>query len=273
MEFGTCYLLFGIWYLLFVICYLEFGIWYLEFGTWNLEFMSDIWQDGYTLHTFMCDAECKARLTAICHCMQESAGRHAAQFRLGYEGMQANNQAWVLNRMRVQIDDYPDWKSKLYVETWVQMMRGPFSQRYFLLKNENEETIGSANTFWVVIDATTHKPQRLKSQTEIPVIDRVPSCGTAEKIVLPDDLQLLESHRVRQSDLDLLHHVNNVKYLEWILDAQTNIKATRPHQIDLNFVGEARLNDKVEIYSKESDDQQFYQIKSGEKEICRAIIK
>ena len=266
-------LLFGVWYLKFGTCYLEFGTWNLVLGICYLEFMNDVWQDEYTLHTFMCDAERKARLTAICHCMQETAGDNAAQFRLGYEGMQANNQAWVLNRMRVQIHDYPDWKSRLYVQTWVQLMRGPFSQRYFLLKNENDETIGSANTFWVVIDTTTHKPQRLKSKTEIPITDHVPPCGTAEKIVLPDDLQLIDNHQVKQSDLDLLNHVNNVKYLEWILDTQTNIKATRPHQIDLNFVGQARLNDKVEIYSKVSDDQQFYQIKSGEKEICRAIIK
>ena len=86
-------------------------------------------------------------------------------------------------------------------------------------------------------------------------------------------MQLVGNHQVKQSDLDLLHHVNNVKYLEWILDTQTNIKATRPHQIDINFVGEARLNDKVEIYSEVSNGEQFYQIKSGEKEICRGILK
>jgi len=230
--------------------------------------MTNVWKDEYVLHTFMCDAERKARLTAICHCMQETAGRHAAQFRLGYEGMQANGQAWVLNRMRVQISDYPDWKSTLHVETWVQLMRGPFSQRYFLLKNENDETIGSANTFWVVIDAVTHKPQRLKSEAEIPIIDKVPPCGAAEKISLPESLQKTDNHKVRQSDLDLLHHVNNVKYLEWILDAQPNIEATRPRQIDLNFVGQARLNDAVDIFN----DQQFYQLKCGEKEICKAVF-
>ncbi len=228
----------------------------------------NIWKDEYVLHTFMCDAERKARLTAICHCMQESAGRHANAFRLGYEGMQANGQAWVLNRMRVQIDDYPDWKSTLYVETWVQLMRGPFSQRYFLLKNEKGETMGSANTFWVVIDAITHKPKRLKSEAEIPVIDRIPSCGAAEKIGIPENLQKTDNHIVRQSDLDLLHHVNNVKYLEWILDIQPNIKAIRPRQIDLNFVGQARLNDLVDIFNH----QQFYQLKCGEMEICRAVL-
>jgi len=228
----------------------------------------NVWKDEYVLHTFMCDAERKARLTAICHCMQESAGHHAEAFQLGYEGMQANGQAWVLNRMRVQIDSYPDWKSTLQVETWVQLMRGPFSQRYFLLKNENGETIGSANTFWVVIDTGTHKPQRLKSQVKIPIVDQTPPCGAADKINLSENLQKIDNHIVKQSDLDLLHHVNNVKYLEWILDAQPSIEATRPRQIDLNFVGEARLNDGIDIFN----NQQFYQLKCGEKEICKAVF-
>jgi len=231
-----------------------------------------VWRDEYMLHTFMCDAERKARLTAICHCMQESAGRHAAQFQLGYEGMQANNQAWVLNRLRVQMSDYPDWKSTLCIETWVQMMRGPFSQRYFLLKNGAGEIIGSANTFWVVIHTTTHKPQRLKNKIEIPIIDEVPPCGAAEKIILPDGLQIIDNHKVKQSDLDLLHHVNNVKYLEWVLDTQSQSEAIRPRQIDLNFVGETHLNDTIEIHKITSDNQQFYQLKSSEKEICKGVL-
>ena len=36
-----------------------------------------IWQDEYVMHTFLCDANRKARLTSLCHCLQETAGHHA----------------------------------------------------------------------------------------------------------------------------------------------------------------------------------------------------
>jgi len=233
-----------------------------------------IWQDEYVMHTFLCDANRKARLTSLCHCLQETAGHHATAYRLGYEGMKTNNQAWVLHRFRVQIDHYPEWEETLKVNTWVQMMRGPFSQRYFLLKNEKNETIGSANTFWVVIDGTTHKPQRLKDQQAvIPLLNEIPTCGTSEKIALPDDMKALDKHIVKSSDLDLLHHVNNVKYLEWILDMPSNV-GQYPRQIDLNFVGEAHLNDHIDILTSTSEGAQFYQLKNHEndKEICKAKI-
>ncbi len=226
------------------------------------------------MHTFMCDAERKVRLTAICHCLQETAGLHAVEYQLGYEGMKANNQAWVLNRLRVEVNRYLDWKDTLKVETWVQMMRGPFSQRFFLLKDEKDEVIGSANTFWVVIDSVTHKPKRLKSTQDVPIIDTIPPCGVAEKIALPDDLELIDNHKVRHSDLDLLQHVNNTKYIEWILDTQLTDRPPRPQRIELNFTGEARLGDTINILVSTSSHPQFYQLKNAEndKEICKVQI-
>lgn len=220
----------------------------------------------------MCDAERKARLTAICHCLQETAGLHAVEYQLGFEGMRANNQAWVLNRLRVEVNRYLDWKDTLKVETWVQMMRGPFSQRFFLLKDKKGEVIGSANTFWVVVDSETHKPKRLKSRHDVPIIDTIPPCGVAEKIALPERLELIDNHRVRHSDLDLLQHVNNTKYIEWILDTHPANTGLRPQRIDLNFVGEARLGDSINILASTSSNPQFYQLKNADngKEICKA---
>ena len=39
-----------------------------------------------------------------------------------------------------------------------------------------------------------------------------------EKIILPEDMTLLRRHKVLFSDLDIVGHVNNVKYIEWCLD-------------------------------------------------------
>ncbi len=226
--------------------------------------------DSFPIHTHMCGADRKVRLTAICHGLQEVAGQHAFLFDLGYEGMKENEQAWVLNRLRVQIERYPYWKEQLHIETWVQLMRGPFSQRMFLLKDGNGNIIGSASTLWVVIDTNSQKPQRLKSTAEIPVLsERVALCGLADKVKLPTDLPVVGTYRAKHSDLDLLHHVNNVKYTEWLLDTCASDQQS-PKQIDINYMGQVRLNDEVTILS----DYQFFQLQTqGKQEICKAEIK
>ncbi len=229
---------------------------------------SDIWENSYPIQTFMCGAARKIRLTAIAHCLQECAGRHAAHYHLGYEGMKKNKQAWVLNRLRIQVHRYLEWQATLHVRTWVQLMRGPFSQRMFLLLDDKEEVIGSASSFWVVLDTESHKPQRLKASIDnLPVLpDETAPCGMAGKLIEPEGLSLIGKHTVKPSDLDLLHHVNNVKYLEWILDTKSPDRQN-PTQVDLNFTHETQLDEVVEIYKSDK----AYQLTSDKgQEICKA---
>jgi len=229
-----------------------------------------MWENSYPIHTFMCGAARKIRLTSICHCLQECAGQHAAHYKLGYEGMKQNRQAWVLHRLRIQVHRYLDWKTTLHVKTWVQLMRGPFSQRMFLLLDDKEEVIGSASSFWVVLDTESHKPQRLKAGIgDLPVLsDEMAACGMAGKLKQPENLSLIGKHTVKPSDLDLLQHVNNVQYLEWIMDTISPDRQN-PVQVDLNFTHETQLGEVVEIYQSNN----AYQLTSGKgQEICKAEI-
>jgi len=52
---------------------------------------------------------------------------------------------------------------------------------------------------------------------------------------------------VRFSDLDIVGHVNNVKYMEWCVDAALpdGIKTRAIEEFEINFLHEALLGDHV----------------------------
>ena len=58
------------------------------------------------------------------------------------------------------------------------------------------------------------------------------------------------SFEVRNSDIDLNHHVNNVKYAQWILDAlPIEILRTGANLVgyEVNFLAEAKIGDQIKI--------------------------
>ena len=75
----------------------------------------------------------------------------------------------------------------------------------------------------------------------------------------------------------MYHHVNNIKYVEWILDSFP-FEMNQSHQIhifEINFLGESIPGDEIAIYTealKETPSAFLHNIirKGDGRELCRA---
>ncbi len=237
---------------------------------------NDIWIENYYIDASMIAPSQEATLTSICNFLQLIAGHHAEHHNLGFEGMAKNNQAWVLNKLRVEMSSFPKWRSTITVHTWVHLMKGPFSYRNFEIYHQGQ-LIGSASTLWVALNTTTHRPARVKVVT-LPIInDKLPPSGIASKIKIPTDLELLrtENHTVVYSDLDVLYHVNNVKYIEWILNSYgVSERKLAPKFLEVNYLQETLADDIVEIKTFQGNDFFYHQLikKATQKPVLSAKI-
>jgi hypothetical protein len=63
------------------------------------------------------------------------------------------------------------------------------------------------------------------------------------------DLRVCETRSVKYADLDVVGHVNNVKYIEWCTDAVDPdlVMEEGISGFSINFISEARLGEQVEI--------------------------
>jgi acyl-ACP thioesterase len=77
---------------------------------------------------------------------------------------------------------------------------------------------------------------------------------------------------VALSDLDIVNHVNNVKYLEWCLDFVDAelILNQKIESFEMNFIKELSLKDKIFIHENLTSDKMKFSI-TKEGKTCFAL--
>ena len=169
--------------------------------------------------------------------------------------MQEHHQAWVMSKMRLEVINLPKWKEKVTVKTWIKSLENSRSTRCLELYRGNEKLVG-CETYWVVINTQTRRPENLALQHEHFI--KFPENNASEKEVQKINLNVafkkVLDYRVQLSDIDIVNHANNVKYLEWCLNAM-DAKFVLKQKIkgfEMNFLKELNLNDDVVIQNHET---------------------
>jgi medium-chain acyl-[acyl-carrier-protein] hydrolase len=214
--------------------------------------MASSFQKEFTIVSYELNPRGKARLTAMANYLQEVAYHHANELGFGYDQMKERRTLWMLSRMKIQMFRYPVWNDKGVVETWPSGIDNVFALRDFRIYDSRGEVTGIATTYWLIVHLDTHRPIRPGAELDRyssidygdPVFD-----SKLEKIRLPGDVSPLGQHTVVFSDLDIQGHVNNVKYLEWSIDASmTKDSLDRAIGVfEINFQHEALLGNHVKI--------------------------
>ena len=233
---------------------------------------TSLFEEKHKITFLNCTPNGYLKLTDLCNFFQLTAGTHAELGGISYADMQKHHQAWVLSRMRVEITELPKWQDEVGVKTWIKSLENSRSIRCLELYL-NGIKIAGCETFWVVINTKTRRPENLASpheHFEKFAIDAT-NKGTT-KINLPLHTEIIAEKVVKLSDIDIINHVNNVKYLEWCLDTLEPeiILNQKIKSFDINFLQEVNLLDIVQIYSGKKDTTIDFSISKNEK-ICYAL--
>jgi acyl-ACP thioesterase len=180
--------------------------------------LSKDWEINFT----QCNPNGYLKYTDLCNLIQLTAAAHSELGGISFSDMQAFNQAWVLSRMRIEISELPKWKDVITINTWINSLENSRSIRAIEVILNGRKIIGS-ETFWVVFNTKIRRPEELKlpiSHFEL-FQKRKATDISLSKIIVEDSVEKINEKEVVLSDLDIVNHVNNVKYLEWCLDYVT----------------------------------------------------
>ena len=205
------------------------------------------------LNWYEADINNKASLVTICNFLQESAWRHANHLGFGYRTASKINQIWVLIRLLVKMEKFPRWGEVITVRTWPRGVDGMLALREFEVLAADGSRLGGASSQWLILDAETRKPQpafivneALPLATNVPALDEFP-----EKIVIPVPLPFQGSVKARFTDIDMYQHVNNTRYVSWILDMFPKEWHEKNFIVSflVEFVNETRLGEEIQIFA------------------------
>ncbi|MDR8391801.1 thioesterase [Aliifodinibius sp. S!AR15-10] len=189
----------------------------------------------------------KAKLQTICDLLQEIAGNHALQLNFDVTQLNEKNLTWVLHRLDVQIERYPEWRETVEVETWPAGGDKLRAHRDFQVWDEQGNIIIRALSYWLMIDRSNRRPVRIPDEVlnmaskdinhVIPVKKTRPSS--------PKSTESEKQFSVRYSDLDVNRHVNNIKYVEWVTETLPKYRLTKT--MDIEFKAECNHGDTIKV--------------------------
>ena len=230
-----------------------------------------IWSESFRINAFMVDKNREAGFTTIANLFQEVANNHAFNRQLDFYNMRERGLFWVLGRLRLTLLRRPLWQETVFANTWVSRM-APFAHRHLEMLDAAGLPLAYAYSIWSPLDAITRKPRRLPD-VEVPLSDKTTPLRAPDKIVMAENGAVSFEKKVTYSDLDMLGHVNNVKYIEWMLDDLYQQTEKIPYNtLEINYIDEVFQGQTVQLHTTKTTEAAFFLLRCAEsgQEVCRA---
>ncbi|MBA0661624.1 hypothetical protein Goklo_005900, partial [Gossypium klotzschianum] len=205
-----------------------------------------VFRQNFSIRSYEIGADRTASIETLMNHLQETAINHCKSAGLlgdGFgatPGMCKKNLIWVVTRMQVVVDRYPTWGDVVQVDTWVSASGKNGMRRDWLVSNSKTgEILTRASSVWVMMNKLTRRlskiPEEVRGEIEPHFMNSDPVVAEDNrKLVKLDDSTAqyvrkgltvttgcpISSFSIvpRWSDLDVNQHVNNVKYVGWILE-------------------------------------------------------
>ncbi|OUZ99679.1 Acyl-ACP thioesterase [Macleaya cordata] len=192
-----------------------------------------VFRQNFSIRSYEIGADRTASIETLGN-VQETALNHVRSAGLLGDGfgstpeMTRRNLIWVVAKMQVLVDRYPSWGDVVQVDTWVSASGKNGMRRDWLLRDSNTgETLTRATSVWVMMNKKTRKlskiPDEVRGEIEPYFMDCAPILDEDSRKLpkLDDDTAdfVQTGLTPRWNDLDINQHVNNVKYIGWILES------------------------------------------------------
>lgn len=166
------------------------------------------------------DGQLRATLPALVGAMQEAAILHAEEVGRGIQWLHARARSWMIVQTRARVRHLPTWRTRVCVTTWPSEMGRLLSRREFRLSDDQGNRLLDATTLWAFMDTSSRKVCRIPpdvGQAYHVSQDRALDAAFSRPAA-PADTMREQRFAVRRWEIDFNGHVNNLRYLDWMLE-------------------------------------------------------
>ncbi|XP_068343628.1 palmitoyl-acyl carrier protein thioesterase, chloroplastic-like [Pyrus communis] len=193
-----------------------------------------VFRQNFSIRSYEIGADRTASIETLMNHLQETALNHVKTAGLLGDGfgstpeMTVRNLIWVVTKMQVVVDRYPTWGDLVQVDTWVSASGKNGMRRDWIIQDlKTGQILTRASSVWVMMNKVTRRlskmPDEVRGEIESFFMNSSPVVEEdGRKLPKLDDktADVVRSGLTpRWSDLDVNQHVNNVKYIGWILES------------------------------------------------------
>jgi len=223
----------------------------------TMDELTNIFKKKIHINAFDCDVNLRLKPSAFFQQLTEAAGEHADQLGCGFETMYSRNLLWVHSRMKIKFLRFPTVGEVVHITTWPKTIQQKlFFVRDYVIHAEDGEQLAKASSAWLVIDAIARRmvPPKTAGLDLPSMTEEVALNEPLERLSVPEDSEERLTFRAGYSAVDMLGHVNNSRYVEWICDTFP-IGMHRENSLDwmqINYDKEVLPGEDVSVSSKSS---------------------
>ena len=226
--------------------------------------MSDTFGEySWAVRTYECGPDGAATMASVCNWLQEAASLNAEALAFSKSNFESagENISWVLTRLKVKMSRFPKWGETVSILTFPRGGRRIVAWRDFVLSDADGAEIGRATSEWMLIDLASRKvvaiPEAVFAAANTvrePVFgdEPLPKLRWECSAESPDALVF----RARRGDIDLNGHVNNVHYVEWLMEGRPG-SAGPCRELEIVFKSETLAGEEVRVESVETEPDVF----------------
>lgn len=182
--------------------------------------------------------------------LEETAADHCYSINHSLFDLVKKNAGWVLVSGAMQIERYPSYKEKITIRTWLSSYSTIKGYRENIIFDENHNIIGRAKGLWVFFDIENRKPIPIFNDIKEKwgyYIEESININIKKKIEAIDFASHIKQFKVNRFDTDMNKHVNNIRYLQWVIESIPEDIADNYSLYEINgrFISEAQYGDTV----------------------------
>ena len=218
------------------------------------------------------DYKDELRPSAVLNYFQVVAGMHANEIGVGYENFKERNLAWILTKIKYKCIKEAIPEKKIIVQTWPKEAKRVEYDRFYLIKDENNNVLYKGLSRWCIIDFTTRRISREKAIFDGEYFEEDVQLIFDSETIKTNDIDTLDyafDYEVRLADLDHNGHMNNTRYGDIVLS--TIKKGEHIDEFEINFINECLLNDTISVYKRKFEDGKLFVLGYNKTKNCTAF--
>lgn len=235
----------------------------------------EVFTEEFRVNSFDLSPMKKASFQSLCYYYQEISSRHADALGVGFRELSKNDISWVLSRFLVRIRKYPTWDEMVTLRTYTEGVDRLLYYRRAEMLDSSGEVMGEFIGAYLLINLKTRKLHRVR---EVREFERFMGPVSEKLEKLPDpgnERQSTWYSPVLYTDLDLNDHVNNVRYIERVMNSFSP-EFHHTHtlvEMEMNFLSESRYGDELLVSNAGLDEENSYMTGLSRKETGEEVFR
>lgn len=197
------------------------------------------------------------KFSALMSMMQEAADEQSALVGINNAAMLNKGLAWVLTRMAVKVEQNIKAFETLKITTCALPSRSIEFPREYALTDSEGHDVAYGVGMWSVIDMATRRLTRaseIDGYTDMLDEHEQKYAFKKERMSLSDDFVKVGAHKVLNTEIDMLGHLNNIYYADMVENALSPEEfAIGYSEINISYLHEARLGEIIELFKHTAD--------------------